>query len=135
MIGPKGAANVDLIGKSKELKDIGDQKAAYYIPSLDQVIDLLDGQHDEAKLKSTPLDPSTKFWKIDQLVADVGLQGDFRVVLIDANKVINKSIASLPMGVVTNRATLADLKEEIDSRRPQSPKTEQEMEEARRYRQ
>lgn len=41
--------------------------------------------NDNEALKNWTLSGDTRFWKIDHLVANIGLQGDFRIVLADTN--------------------------------------------------
>ena len=40
------------------------------------------------KLQSLEIPPDAKFWKIDHLNADIGMQQDYRITLVDGNKLI-----------------------------------------------
>ncbi|CAD8193392.1 unnamed protein product [Paramecium octaurelia] len=135
VVGPKGAAKVELMGQSRELQEI-QNKTQYYIPSSKQMTDVMKYNKDVDALQNWKLTPDVRLWKIDHLVADIGLQGDFRIVLVDSNQVLKKDVAqAMTPPLVTDRRTLYDLKLEIDARKPKVPTTEQEIEEARRYRQ
>ncbi|KAM3133499.1 hypothetical protein pb186bvf_014341 [Paramecium bursaria] len=120
--GPKGNAQIRLLGQSRQLKEIPDKVAEFYIPSLEQMIDLQqESKTSEERLKDKKLKDDARFWKIDSLVAEVGIQGDYRIPIIEGNKILNKQIPLEPPRLML--------------RKPKVPQTDQEIEEARLYKQ